>query len=50
MNDYLEKNYARGYFVDAAVTLAIECIYLVSEDKSGTAHIKVAVIDADTRR
>ena len=50
VNDYLEKNYAKDLSLDAVVTLAIECIYLVSEDKSGTAHIKVAVIDADTKR
>jgi len=50
VNDYLEKNYSKDLSLDAVVTLAIECIYLVSEDKSGTAHIKVAVIDAETKR
>jgi proteasome alpha subunit len=50
VNDYLEKNYAEDISLDTAVTLAIECIYLVSEDKAGTAHIKVAVIDADTKK
>ena len=50
VNDYLEKNYSKDLSLDATVTLAIECIYLVSEDKSGTAHIKVAVIDAETKR
>lgn len=50
VNDYLEKNYAEDISLDAAVTLAIECIYLVSEDKAGTAHIKVAVIDAETKK
>ncbi len=50
VNDYLEKNYAADLSMDTAVTLAIECIYLVSEDKVGTAHIKVAVVDGDTRK
>jgi proteasome alpha subunit len=36
--------------LDEAITLAIECIYVVSEDKSGTSHIKVAVVDAETKK
>ena len=50
VNDYLEKNYNKETSIDQAVTLAIECIYLVSEDKHGTAHIKTAVIDAETKK
>jgi len=50
VNDYLEKNYGDDLSLSDAVTLAIECIYLVSEDKSGTAHIKVAVVEADTHK
>ena len=50
VNDYLEKNYGSDLSLDAAITLAIECIYLVSEDKAGTAHIKVAVVDAESKR
>ncbi|MDG6917361.1 MAG: archaeal proteasome endopeptidase complex subunit alpha [Nitrososphaerota archaeon] len=50
VNDYLEKNYSLDLALDEAVTLAIECIYLVSEDKSGTSHIKVAVVDADSKK
>ncbi|HUI86477.1 MAG TPA: archaeal proteasome endopeptidase complex subunit alpha [Nitrososphaerales archaeon] len=50
VNDYLEKNYSKDLSLDSVVTLAIECIYLVSEDKAGTAHIKVAVIDAETKK
>jgi proteasome alpha subunit len=50
VNDYLEKNYKEGLSLEEAVTLAIECIYLVSEDKSGTKHIKVSTIDAGTRK
>lgn len=50
VNDYLEKNYSPDLSMDAAVTLAIECIYLVSEEKTGTAHIKVAVVETETRK
>jgi len=50
VNEYLEKNYRDEASLDEAVTLAIECIYLVSEDKSGTAHIKVSVVDTDTKK
>ena len=50
VNDYLEKNYSSDLSLDEAVTLAIECIYLVSEDKTGTAHIKVAVVEAGTKK
>jgi proteasome alpha subunit len=50
VNDYLEKNYSSDLSLDDAVTLAIECIYLVSEDKTGTAHIKVAVVDSESKK
>ncbi|MDG6985442.1 MAG: archaeal proteasome endopeptidase complex subunit alpha [Nitrososphaerota archaeon] len=50
VNDYLEKNYSADLSLNDAVTLAIECIYLVSEDKTGTAHIKVAVVEAETKK
>ncbi|MDV3293268.1 MAG: archaeal proteasome endopeptidase complex subunit alpha [Nitrososphaerales archaeon] len=50
VNDYLEKNYKMEASLEDAITLAIECIYLVSEDKVGTAHIKVSVVDADTKK
>ncbi len=50
VNDYLEKNYDSALSLDSAITLAVECIYLVSEDKAGTAHIKVAVVDAESKR
>jgi proteasome alpha subunit len=50
VNDYLEKNYSEELSLDNAITLAIECIYLVAEDKAGTAHIRAAVIDADSKK
>ena len=35
--------------MDEASTLAMESIYLVSEDKTGIRHIKMAIIDNDTK-
>ena len=50
VNDYLEKNFSHDLSLDQAVTLAIECIYLVSEDKAGTGHIKVSVVEAQSKK
>lgn len=50
VNEYLEKNYDPGLSLEQGVTLAIECIYLVSEDKSSVVHIKTAVVDAKTKK
>jgi proteasome alpha subunit len=35
--------------MDEASSLALESIYLVSEEKTGTRHIKMAQIDAKTK-
>jgi proteasome alpha subunit len=50
VGEYLEQRYKEDIGTDDALTLAIESIYLVSEDKVGTRHIKMAVIPSDTRR
>ncbi len=50
VNEYLEKNYNPGISLEQGITLAIECIYLVSEDKSGVFHIKIGVVDAKTKK
>ncbi len=50
VNDYLEKNFSHDLSLDNAITLAIECIYLVSEDKAGTAHVKVSVVEAESKK
>ena len=50
VNEYLEKNYDSSISLDEGIILAIECIYLVSEDKQGTAHIKTAVVDAESKK
>ena len=49
VNEYLEKNYDSKMSLEDGITLAIECIYLVSEDKQGTAHIKTAVVETETK-
>jgi proteasome alpha subunit len=36
--------------MDEASSLALESIYLVSEEKTGTRHIKMAQIDTKTNR
>jgi proteasome alpha subunit len=50
VNEYLEKNYTQGLSLEQGMTLAIECIYLVSEDKMGVYHIKIGVVDAKTKK
>ena len=50
VNEYLEKNYDERMTLEQGITLAIECIYLVSEDKTGVFHIKTAVVDAKSAK
>ncbi|MGH9917641.1 MAG: archaeal proteasome endopeptidase complex subunit alpha, partial [Nitrososphaerales archaeon] len=50
VNEYLEKTYNPGLTLEQGITLAIECIYLVSEDKLGVFHIKIGVVDAKTKK
>jgi len=50
VNEYLEKNYDSKLSLEEGITLAIECIYLVSEEKTGVFHIKTAVVDAKTQK
>ena len=47
--EYLEQRYKDDISVEDALTLAVESIYLVSEDKVGTRHIKMSMIPADTK-
>ena len=48
--EFLEKNYSTEVGLDDASVLAIKSIYLVSEDKEGTKHIKIAVISTETKK
>jgi proteasome alpha subunit len=45
----LEKNYKNDISLDKACVLAIESIFTVSEEKIGTNHIRLAVIDSASK-
>jgi proteasome alpha subunit len=45
VTEFLEKGYKNNVSMEEAGALAIESIYLVSEDKTGTRHVKMAIID-----
>ncbi|HZS73626.1 MAG TPA: proteasome subunit alpha, partial [Candidatus Nitrosotalea sp.] len=47
--EFLEKNYKKDMSVEDAAAMAIESIYLVSEEKDGTKHIKMAQIPIATK-
>ncbi|AIF83899.1 proteasome endopeptidase complex, archaeal, alpha subunit [Candidatus Nitrososphaera evergladensis SR1] len=49
VTDFLEKSYKQDISLAEAASLAVECIYLVSEDKSSTKHLKMAIIDTKTK-
>src|SRR6266542_4055362 len=49
VNEFLEKNYRADIDTEEADILAIESIYLVSEDKTGIRHIKMSMIDFQTK-
>ncbi|NWG08912.1 MAG: archaeal proteasome endopeptidase complex subunit alpha [Nitrososphaerales archaeon] len=48
--EYLEKRFNPNMNLEDACVLAIDCIYLVSEDKVGTKHIKMALLDTESKR
>ena len=48
VTDFLEKTYKEESTLDDASALAAAGIYLSSEDKEGTAHIRMAHIKSDT--
>jgi proteasome alpha subunit len=50
VNELLEKNYHTDISMEEASSLALESIYLISEEKTGTRHIKMAQIDNKTKR
>ncbi len=49
VTEFLEKSYKPEFGLDEAAALAIESIYLVSEEKTGTMHVKMAIIDNKTK-
>lgn len=48
VTDFLEKTYKNDFSLEDASTLATAGIYLSSEDKDGTAHIRMAQIKTET--
>jgi proteasome alpha subunit len=50
VNEFLEKNYHTDLSMDEVSSLALESIYLVSEEKTGTRHIKMAQIDTKVKK
>lgn len=50
VTEFFEKSYTDDVTIDDACVLAIEAIYLVSEEKTGTKHIKMAIIDTKERK
>jgi len=48
--DFLEKSYNPSMSLDDAGALAVAAIYLVSEEKEGSKHIKMSQIKSDTKK
>jgi proteasome alpha subunit len=49
VTDFLEKSYKSDISMTEGATLAVESIYMVSEEKTGTRHVKMAIIDEKSR-
>jgi proteasome alpha subunit len=49
-NDFLEKNYKPDMSLEDASALATACIYLASDQKEGTDHIKMSHIKTSTKQ
>lgn len=49
VTEFLEKSYKPEFGLADAATLAVESIYLVSEEKTGTRHLKMAIIDSKAK-
>lgn len=50
VTEFLEKHYKEDISLEEACVLAAQSIYLVSEDKVGTRHIKMAIIDRKEKK
>jgi proteasome alpha subunit len=50
VNEFLEKNYHPDINMEEASILALDSIYLISEEKTGTRYIKMAQVDTETKR
>jgi proteasome alpha subunit len=49
VTEFLEKSYRENMSMDEGGALAMESISLVSEEKTGTRHVKMAIISHDTK-
>ena len=49
VTEFLEKNYRADMSLEKACVLAIESIFTVSEEKTGSKHIRLAVIDSTSK-
>jgi len=49
VTEFLEKSYKPDVGLDEAAALAVESIYLVSEEKTSTRHLMMAIIDTKTK-
>lgn len=49
VTEFLEKNYNENVSLEQACVLAIESIFMASEEKTSTKHIRLAVIDTKTK-
>lgn len=49
VTDFLEKSFKSEVTLEEAAALAVEGIFIVSEDKSSTKSLKMAIIDTKTR-
>jgi proteasome alpha subunit len=49
VTEFLEKNYTPDISLDDAAALATASIYIASDEKEGTQHIKMSQIKADTK-
>lgn len=50
VNDFLEKVYRDGMTLDEVCVLAAKCVLKASEEKTESRHIKMAVIDVQTKK
>ena len=50
VTEFLKKEYKPDFTIDEGIVLAIAAIYLASEIKKGTKHIKISQIRSDTKQ
>ncbi len=50
VTQFLENNFNPSMKVDELCVLGVKSVYLVSEDKVGIGHIRMAVVDTKTRK